>query len=1130
MTGVAPADPAARADAAAAQNRASDPAASVWVAANAGSGKTRVLIDRVTRLLIRGADPRRILCLTYTRAAAAEMQTRLFERLGEWAMLPDDRLRAELAALDEAAADLAPARRLFAQALEVPGGLKIQTIHAFCAAVLRRFPLEAGVGPGFRELDERESAQLCATVTEALAEDAPGLCDPLFAAWPQADMADLTGEILRHRDRFRATPDAAAVWRDFGLVPGDSLTRLWADTVQPGDAALLGRVVAVLRGGSRNDVKAADRLALAGFGALTGAPDGLAESAGAGIGALLETLEDLFLYKDGAKAPHAAKIGAFPTLDTRPRLGADLALLESLMTRVEAARPRRLNLAAAQAALALHGFAHAWLAAYDARKAALGALDFDDLIGGVRRLLDDSPQAQWVLWKLDGGIDHILIDEAQDTSPAQWAVIRRLAEEFMAGQGAPRPGDRTLFAVGDEKQSIYSFQGADPAGFAATRAHFAARLAGARQPGLIAGQLLFSFRSAPAILRAVDAVFGDGMPGVPMAGRHHAFLPGRPGRVDWWPLVPAEADPPPPDWSEPAALRPGAAAQARLAGMIADAIADWLATGMRIDTGRPGDPRPLGPGDIMVLVQRRAEMFHALIAALKARGLPVAGADRLKLGEELAVRDLIALLSFLATPDDDLSLAACLRSPLFGLSEDALFRLAHGRAGTLWEALRGAPDHGAAAAVLRDLRGQAGFLRPFELLDRMLNRHGGRDRLLGRLGDEAADGIDALLAQALAWERTGPAELTGFLAWLGAEDVDLRREMEAAGGRIRVMTVHGAKGLQAPVVILPDTVRDAPRLRDRVLALPGGGIGYGTPAAAEAAALAGAGAARRARDAEERARLLYVAMTRAEAWLIVAGAGAERLAEAGWHGQVGAGLRAAGADRLDTPAGDGLRLAGGVWPEPGAAPPDVAAPPPALPGWARTHAPAAPRPAQPVRPSDLGGAKALPGDDGDETEAAKARGVALHRLLEHLPGAADPAALAACLLPGWPVPGRAALLAEAGAVLADPALGFLFAPDTLAEVAIGLPGDPPLLGQIDRLIVAPDHVLAVDFKTNRTLPARAEDTPEGLVRQMAAYAHALRRVYPGRRVGTAILWTRAPWLMPLPDALLARAAAGLALP
>jgi ATP-dependent helicase/nuclease subunit A len=1127
----------ARTLAGAAQNRASDPLASVWVAANAGAGKTRVLIDRVTRLLIRGAPPGRILCLTYTRAAAAEMQNRLFARLGRWAMLPDATLRDELAALDEAGADLAPARRLFAQALEVPDGLKIQTIHAFCASVLRRFPLEAGIAPGFRELDERAAAQLRAEAVDSLALDAADLCDALFAADPRGDVDALAGEILRHRAAFAGAPDRGAIWRRFGLSPDDTPERLWADTFGPADDALLARLVARLRHGKPTDKRAADRLARAGLGVGAGAiaEDGEVETR-------LAALEAVCLYgESAAKAgPFTAKIGAFPTRDTRAALGADLAPLEALMRRVEAARPRRLGLAAAQAGLALDRFARGFLDAYDARKVARGALDFDDLIDGVGRLLSDSTQAQWVLWKLDGGLDHILIDEAQDTSPAQWAVIRKLAEEFMAGSGAERPSARTLFVVGDEKQSIYSFQGADPAGFATTRAHFDARLAGT-DSGLVPGQLVFSFRSAPAILQAVDAVFAAGRPGIPATGRHQAFYNARPGRVDVWPAIPAAPAEEPPDWSVPAALRPAEATPSVLARHLAATVAGWLADGTRIDTGRPGDPRPIAPGDILFLVQRRGAVFHALLAALKAAGLPVAGADRLRLLEELGVRDLVALLSFLATPDDDLSLAACLRGPLFGLGEDALFRLAHGRSGTLWQALRAAPEHRQAVDMLRDLRAQAGFLRPFELLDRVLTRHGGRARLLARLGVEARDGLDALLARALEWERGGLGELTGFLGWLTAEDSEIKREMEAASGRIRVMTTHGAKGLQAPVVILPDTVRAPPAPRDRVLPLVGDGVGFRVPMTAGAGPLVQSAAERRDRDAEERNRLLYVAMTRAEAWLIVAGAGDAKAED--WHGAVTAGLTDLDDVRpLDTPAGPGLRLSGGVWPDPARAkaPENPAAGLPDLPDWARAPAPPAPRPAAPIRPSDLGpatdapaDAAPLPGTDAASPtpEAARARGAALHRLLEHLPAMpGDPVAASLRLLPDWPAPERAALLAEARAVLADPALEFLFGPGTLAETGIALPGDPPLLGRIDRLAIGAGRVLAVDFKSGVAVPARPAETPVAILRQMAAYAHALRRVWPDRRIETAILWTRAPCLMALPDGLVERAAAGLALP
>ncbi|MFN6977939.1 MAG: UvrD-helicase domain-containing protein, partial [Gemmobacter sp.] len=718
-----------RDEASARQVQAADPAACTWVTANAGSGKTRVLTDRVARLLLGGTPPQRILCLTYTKAAAAEMQNRLFQRLGAWAMLDDAVLRP---ALEDLGADgpigddrLTAARRLFARAIETPGGLRIQTIHGFCAALLRRFPLEAGVSPRFEEMDDRTGELLRAAILEEMAE---GPSSSVFAdlarLYTGESFGKLAEDVSRERAAFDPPRDAAAIRAAFGVQANETPEGIVAGVLGPDGAGLLRAIGPVLAAGSKTDKQAAATL-----GAFPAQP----------VLDDLEALERMMLYGAGAErsAPFTAKIGAFPTKATRAALGPLLAPLEALMERVEQGRERRIALAAAERTAALHRFAAAFLPAYAAAKAARGWLDFDDLILRARALLTDPGVAQWVLWRLDGGIDHILVDEAQDTGPGQWDVIARLAQDMLAGAGARGTG-RTIFVVGDRKQSIYSFQGADLAAFDAMQDRFAAQLA--HGPGLQRVSLDYSFRSSPAILRAVDCTFDDAAGrGIGGAMRHVAFKATMPGRVDLWPPIPPAAKADKADWFDPRDLPRPQDPAVVLAETIADTIRGWLDTGTRIP-GRDGT-RPMRAGDILILVQRRSPLFAEIIRACKARDLPMAGSDRLRLGAEMAVKDIAALLAFLDMPEDDLSLAAALRSPLCGWSEGALFDLAHGRKGYLWQALRGrAAEWPDTFAMLSALRNAADFLRPYELIERVLTRHDGRRRLIARLGPEAEDG------------------------------------------------------------------------------------------------------------------------------------------------------------------------------------------------------------------------------------------------------------------------------------------------------------------------------------------------------------------------------------------------------
>ncbi|TFL20149.1 double-strand break repair helicase AddA [Jannaschia formosa] len=1073
-----------------AQIAAADPSGSVWLAANAGSGKTRVLTQRVAWLLLQGTAPERILCLTFTKAAAGEMQNRLYKQLGDWAMIPDEALRARLYDLgvrpgEVTSAQMRHARTLFARAIEAPGGLKIQTIHAFCASLLRRFPLEAGVSPHFQEMDDAAATRLHAEILDRMADGAEArLVDAMAARLSDAEPSAFLAAVARHWTPGQPPLDAPALRAALGL--DDDTPETIRDRVTGAD--MLDMVESFL-----GDAESAPGKTLSDLVA------GLRTAVQAAPEDRWDMLTGLLLTAKGeprstGRWPKAVQEGDHGPL---PDLFADMA------ERAADARQRLAALQSLDYAEALHAFAPAFAARLEAAKQARGWLDFDDQIGRARHLLSTGAMAQWVLFKLDGGLDHILVDEAQDTAPAQWDVIRALATEFGAGHGARPDTVRTIFVVGDRKQSIYSFQGADPGAFDRMRAEFA-RILPPEAAVLRDHALLHSFRSSGTILGLVDAVF-DRESGLGETPEHIAFHPDLPGRVDLWAPIPKEK----PDnsdrkWFDPVDKPAANDADVQLARRIADEIHGMIAA--RTPIVHKGRRRAVRAGDILILLQRRSALFYHVIAACKARGLDLAGADRLKLGDDLAVRDLVALLTWAASPGDDLSLAAVLRSPLAGLTEAELFALAHGRKRPLWDVLR---DSRHDTTLFDAVLSVADILRPYEILQRVLIRHDGRRRLIARLGPEREEAIDALLGQALAYEQLEVPSLAGFLGWLQAADVDLKRQPGSSA--IRVMSVHGAKGLEAPVVILPETQKRKSQPIDGVCALPDGTPVWLPPKAGRAPALTALAEARARAETEERDRLLYVALTRAESWLIVAAAGEVGDAPGdSWWKAVEAGMTALGAQ----PHGNGLRLQSGDWsPVPAAADPGAARVP-ALPDWC--HVPVA-RPRlspKPVAPSALPGAKALPGE-GLDTEAAMARGTAIHLLLEHLPALppADRAAAAARLTQD------AEAAAEAIAVLDDPALAHVFAPDTLAEVPFALPADgthPGVTGTIDRIVLTPGHALIVDFKSNAQVPDDPAGVPAGILAQMGAYNAAAQAIWPDRTVELAILWTRARRLMPLP--------------
>lgn len=1158
------------------QRAAADPATDAFVIANAGTGKTKVLVDRVTRLLLRDAKPDRILCLTYTKAAASEMQERLFTQLGDWSVTDDEALAAAIEKVTGTAPpkdDLAKARRLFARALETPGGLKVQTIHAFCERIVRQFPVEAGAPTGFRVLEEAEAARLAsdarAEAARAAMADPDGPAAEAFRILAERvdDMTaeSLFKEIVAKRVKLNAALTAlggyegarAAAFGRLEIEPDLTAARikqaLW--DALPRDA--LQRAHSALSAGGKTDVKCAEAL-----NALFAAPD-----ADAAFEALLAAC-----LTGGGDVP-ARGVGTKGAREACPEIidlfgdrDAPGSVTESLLM----ARDRLARLNCAELTAGVYALADVMIAAFERRKRLMRALDFSDLIEHARQLLTLSDAREWVRYKLDGGIDHILIDEAQDTAPDQWKLVDALTEEFFAGEGAAEL-DQTLFAVGDEKQSIYSFQGAQPAKFLEQTQNYIGLAAHA---GRRAEQIPMetSFRSSPAILQGVDAVF-DGetaaalLPERPPGGDIARHMSGRAdreercGAVELWPATPVPPEPVEENpWAPVDAPSPDNA-QERLAREIAARVKAWLDDGLEVwERGR--GYRAAHAGDVMILMRRRSGFFYEVIRQLKGAGVEVAGADRLKLTGQQAVRDLLSLARFALLPEDDLSLGETLKSPLFHpcnadappIDDNALFDLCHPREtyASVWSALQDTGDSRLteAKSVLGEVLATVGVATPFAFFSNLLNRLGPegqsfRKRILRRLGPEAEDAIDEFLSRALSHEGADAPSLQRFVCEMEADSSDVKRELLPGQQAVRVMTVHGSKGLESPVVILPDTTQ-TPKNRGLGL-MKDEACGYlFSPYKSEDAGPAGElREAQEQRDYGEYLRLLYVAMTRAQDRLVVCGyrhgrRGKEggpteegRIDEDSWYRLVETGLLRAEAEPVDTPLGDGLRLGETERTIARETPPETAAP---LPGW--IAAPAAPpeRRAQSVAPSRLGEDEAAgterPGFSPleDETGLRYRRGNLIHKLLELLPeieperrdGAAE-----AWLdrQPDLDAQARADIRASVFGVLDDPAFAKVFGPGSKAEVAIvgespELPTGQSINGQIDRLVVTDSEILIVDYKTNRPPPAKAEDADPAYIRQLAAYRAVLRGIFPGRAISCALLWTESGTLMELPAAML----------
>jgi ATP-dependent helicase/nuclease subunit A len=1119
------------------QALASDPRVHAALSASAGTGKTQVLTARVLRLLLKGARPESILCLTFTKAAAAEMANRIGARLAAWVRLKDTELATDLDHLGESTDPKTRelARQLFAKVLDCPGGLKIQTIHSFAQSLLAAFPAEAGIVPGFQPIEGRAEQELVrrtladlladaeASSNEALIRDVQNLSRRLG----EAGAVEYLQACARRRealDALGSRDEIAGSIRRLMDLPAESVKDYIAHHCGDDrfDCDLLRAVAdANRRWGAQTGLGHAE--VIERWLALTPI-----ERAAA-----LTELRKVVLTDKGTPRVSAGQSKAEPHYEVH---AGRLAVLIEQLLRIQIGGRLVSDMAAALYA------GQAFAKAYAQAKRAAGVADFNDLIEWTRRLLAQPGMGEWVRYKLDRQVDHVLVDEAQDTNTAQWEIIERLVEEYFTGSNEAEQRVRTLFMVGDFKQAIYGFQGTDPERFRQAREMFKRRAA-----ALSTGDDLFSyqqraqdfrdlsmaasFRSAQSVLDVVDAVIGTVGPEALALSEppppHRAHHRDRLGLVKLWQPFAVEDSP---DDSDEGEERWVSLRDRRYAEVLAERIRLMVEEAPVLASTR----RPLTPGDILVLVRSRGELASLIVARLFSVGVPVAGVDRLHLHEPLAVQDLLAAVKFAVQPNDDLSLACLLVSPLIGWNQDQLRALAYGRKGSLWRELRRrAAEFREAHDALTELLRIADFTTPSRFLETILTGPlQGRRKLYSRLGVAARDAVDELMNSALEFERNETASLDRFLSWFSRGTVDVQRDPGQPANEVRVMTVHGAKGLEAPVVILADATADPAKL---------GRIPLTVDIEVERAGVAPLLRpkkdergppfdqvifAEEKRDLEEHMRLLYVAMTRAADRLIVSGVmpkarkdGADPRPANCWHRIVEQAMTPIAAP------GDGhvaLRYGSTAGARPKHAKDKIELPPTVVPDWTRRSAPPEARPPRPLAPSAIAVDDESAPPPSEAMRAAALRGTWIHQLLERLP--AVEASVRPTLADRWlersagvaDAVVRREIVTQVCGILSDPRFVALFGPGSLGEapLAATLSDGRVIAGTVDRLLVERSRVAVIDFKTGK-VPATEADIPNAHRAQMIAYCEALRVIFPGRSVSAALLYTGGPKLIKL---------------
>lgn len=1175
------------------QREASDPGASVWVGASAGTGKTKVLTDRLLRLLLPqadgspGSEPHRILCLTFTKAAASEMTIRLFTTLGRWAVMPveptgsgDPNLRETLRTLtgvDPNAQQIEAAQQLFARVLDAPAGLRILTIHSFCQSVLGRFPLEADLQPHFNVLDESAASDLIAQAQQiALARAGEktmagsalqNALEHLTSQQTEDQFAKLANDICKERGQmagilrgFKNVDSIyAAVCEFYGIRPGQDEKAYLADAIypDPDNEERIKRVALIMQQqGKKTDIERADFIL--GW---------LSRNEG-------ERLQHFEEYRNGFLTKGGTVFAKnFPTNDVKKAcqdaeeiLHEEGRRLEKILDTIKAIKAARLT----RDVLIL---GEAVNRAYEALKAEKGGLDYDDLILKTFELLRGrtltlkglgegrtADVTDWIMYKLDQGIDHVLVDEAQDTNPEQWAIIEALCDDFFSGMGTREERVRTVFAVGDMKQSIYSFQRAAPEEFRKMKSLF-------KQKTVLADQefkdvsLNMSFRSTEAVLKVVDKTFDRNDLRLAMGGEivsHNSMRKGQAGLVEMWPIIETEKPEQRGLWDPPVSVHEGRESVIVLAERVADQIEGWLRAGELL----PAYGRAVQPGDIMILVRSRTGLVDAMIRALKLRGVPVSGMDRMNLAPQIVVQDLLAAAKFCLLPSDDLTLACFLKSPLIGWGDEELFSVAAGRDGDLWSALvhfepqanRRLLDDSSGltqeraeevAGYLQELRAEAqrgtayGFFSHVLLSACPGDVQSGLQALRRRLGEDALDPLEEFLRLALDFGKGQPDVLELFVDSFESHTTEIKREMEEAGGQVRIMTVHGSKGLQAPIVILPDTIPSSSSSKVSGILWPdktGLKFPLWAPRKDDEPNAYQAMKARLAEKAmQEDARLLYVAMTRAADRLYVCGrkgARSEKAYEVSWYRTVREGML--GLEGVEETSEGLLRYRTEQNAEPDKRRDGTGAVVRAheTPSWLRHEAPDEATPPRPLIPS-----KQLAGDEADDYEIAAIsplaggqdfrflRGNLTHKLLQFLPHFAvesrENAAMRFVDKNGGALPSevRESIVREVLAIFEHPDTSVFFDQNGLSEVPLTalLEDNRALSGQIDRLVVENERVWVLDYKTNRPPPERPEDVPRAYLRQMRAYRDAIAGVYPGRQIVCGLFWTDGTRLMILPD-------------
>lgn len=1121
---------------------ATRPQNSISVAASAGTGKTWLLTSRILRLLLQGAAPSSILAISFTKKAAAEIDERIRMRLRTIAM-NEAVARHEFQSLGLDAdnhALLGQARGLYEQLLLAKTPLRINTFHGFCQSLLKRFPLESTLPPGFRVDDVTLEAQ----------NEAWHKFKQTLRAAPESSLASAVDTLLRWLDTSTAVRSALdaflhyrADWWAYTENEDDpaayAQTQLEAffsnknkdlepTTLSNEIRQKLTRIHYLL---SRHPTETNTRICTHIASAIAAQHDQLA---------LTYALHDAFLTK--SHTPRNLKYSKV----LEKNLGAENAMQliklhdELVLMTVSRwdAHLRQTNLERNQA----------WIKAgislldlFQKSKLARQQIDFADLEWHAYRLLTQERHAEWVQYKLDQRIDHLLVDEFQDTNPTQWRLLLPLLNEMSAGNTERQ---RSVFIVGDAKQSIYRFRRAEPRLFGIARnwLHDALDATELHQE--------HSWRSSPAIIEFINLVFGGDSSMLQNFKQHSTHHTSLPGKVTLMPLcmpekLQADSDGMFRDPLSTPATPSDHISNETEARQVAHTMSEIIGTA--INDG--ANTRPLGYGDILLLVRSRTHIA-AFEIALREAGIPYIGASSSFLAEAIEIRDLVALLRFLIASHDNLSLAACLRSPIFDFNDDQLSTLALSESTYWWHALEKLVDssHDAQLAdaykLLCSWRELANHIPTHDLLDRIFCDTDLISRMQAASPARLHARIESNLRRALdlALDANGGRYpcLSEYITHLEQAEATNIESLHTEA--VRIHTIHGAKGLEAPAVFLVDAARNvsepAASLRP-IITWPASSerptyfMITGRKAERDQKS-ADALSAEKRLASDEEANLLYVALTRARQILYISGT-------QGLHGPCESYLHirkklACGFDHLST-QDNGIEICSTESDDMSAL---VQISFSELRKINTTMQPDNPIMAPEYINPELASIFKSQSDDQSirpsssamhdvEAQQSRTRGIALHRALELLTSQISPEIINRLLCTEFSNSGLLdnviinKIFMQAQSVYMAPSLQWLFDSRQHKWARNEVPmlyqyNKQTIDGRVDRVVETDDALWIIDYKSDTgAMPGNLAQYAAPHLRQLAYYAQGAACLWPKKQIRLGLLFTACGELYEIPQ-------------